>query len=584
MFDLFLRGFAPRFVRCLFRARLERYELRDVIDPASEQPVRDLPVMSGCCMLVRRKAIDATGGFDPEVLPLLRGLRLERAPATRSRRRPTCRRFGSCTTAAVRRAKDGSTSAGSCSSGVPFLRQARLAIRSETAARHDDAQGLIVVTGAGGFIGRALVAHFVATGRPFVAVVRRPPAAGRAAHDRACGRAISPTASDAALDGGRARRRGDRASRGPRACARTKPRPIPPAPTCRRTSSRPSALRAAARARGRAAVRAREHGQGERRGERCRAGRSAPADPLDPRDAYARSKPTPSGSSRRSVQELARAPIVLRLPLVYGPRVKGNFLTLLDDVARGAPLPFGAIRNRRSLLYVGNLVRRSWPRSTRRRRRAGVVSSRTAKRCRRPSSHDAIGIGAGRRRRASSTSRCRCSSCGAALSGRGAMIARLAGIARSRRVAARPSASDGRRRSRSTRGSPRRPRGGGCGTRSEPRRSGDCDGLAIIGVLTDSKTRDDRSRFRPARRRAASAAHHPPLHEARRRLGADRGRRHEGAVHRERRGRRAAVPQGQGAGLAHRRIRDAAARDQHARRGARRPTAGSRAARRRSSG
>ncbi len=26
----------------------------------------DLPVMSGCCMLARRKAIDATGGFDPK--------------------------------------------------------------------------------------------------------------------------------------------------------------------------------------------------------------------------------------------------------------------------------------------------------------------------------------------------------------------------------------------------------------------------------------------------------------------------------------------------------------------------------------
>ncbi len=63
--DLLLRGFAPRVVRRLFRQRLERYELRDVIDPASDQPVRGLPLMSGCCMLVRRKAIDATGGFDP---------------------------------------------------------------------------------------------------------------------------------------------------------------------------------------------------------------------------------------------------------------------------------------------------------------------------------------------------------------------------------------------------------------------------------------------------------------------------------------------------------------------------------------
>ena len=63
--DLALRGFAPGFVRTLFRARLARYEMRDRIDPASLAPVIGIPLMSGACMLVRRKAVDATGGFDP---------------------------------------------------------------------------------------------------------------------------------------------------------------------------------------------------------------------------------------------------------------------------------------------------------------------------------------------------------------------------------------------------------------------------------------------------------------------------------------------------------------------------------------
>jgi GT2 family glycosyltransferase len=64
--DLALRGFAPRFVQRLFRRRLDRYELRDYIDPASDKPVLGVPVMSGACMLVKRKAIDASGGFDPK--------------------------------------------------------------------------------------------------------------------------------------------------------------------------------------------------------------------------------------------------------------------------------------------------------------------------------------------------------------------------------------------------------------------------------------------------------------------------------------------------------------------------------------
>jgi GT2 family glycosyltransferase len=65
VFDLLLRGFAPAFVRARFRHRLDHYELRDRIDPASDEPVLDIPLMSGACMFVRRKAIDATGGFDP---------------------------------------------------------------------------------------------------------------------------------------------------------------------------------------------------------------------------------------------------------------------------------------------------------------------------------------------------------------------------------------------------------------------------------------------------------------------------------------------------------------------------------------
>jgi GT2 family glycosyltransferase len=66
VFDLLLRGFAPRFLRALFRRRLDRYQMRDVIDPDPEQEIIDIPAMSGACLLVRRSAIDATGGFDPK--------------------------------------------------------------------------------------------------------------------------------------------------------------------------------------------------------------------------------------------------------------------------------------------------------------------------------------------------------------------------------------------------------------------------------------------------------------------------------------------------------------------------------------
>jgi nucleoside-diphosphate-sugar epimerase len=72
-----------------------------------------------------------------------------------------------------------------------------------------------------------------------------------------------------------------------------------------------------------------------------------------PRDAYGQAK-------RLAEQGLlglrGLAPVILRPPLVYGPRVKANFLALLRAIDRGWPLPLASIDNRRSLLFVGNLV------------------------------------------------------------------------------------------------------------------------------------------------------------------------------------------------------------------------------------
>jgi GT2 family glycosyltransferase len=62
VFDLALRGFAPGWLRGLFRGRLDRYEMRDVIGDTVVSPV---PVMSGAFIMLRRKAIETTGGFDP---------------------------------------------------------------------------------------------------------------------------------------------------------------------------------------------------------------------------------------------------------------------------------------------------------------------------------------------------------------------------------------------------------------------------------------------------------------------------------------------------------------------------------------
>jgi len=80
------------------------------------------------------------------------------------------------------------------------------------------------------------------------------------------------------------------------------------------------------------------------------------ADAPDPKDPYARSKWQAELGLRLIEKGSGLQVVVLRPPLVYGPEVKANFLRLLATVARGWPMPLGAIRNRRSLVYVGNLA------------------------------------------------------------------------------------------------------------------------------------------------------------------------------------------------------------------------------------
>ncbi|MFJ2995275.1 UDP-glucose 4-epimerase family protein [Pandoraea sp. NPDC087047] len=75
--------------------------------------------------------------------------------------------------------------------------------------------------------------------------------------------------------------------------------------------------------------------------------------PLDP---YGISKSEAEASLMKVAQHTGLEVVVVRPPLVYGPGVKANFLRLMQTVARGIPLPFGAVDNRRSMVYVGNLV------------------------------------------------------------------------------------------------------------------------------------------------------------------------------------------------------------------------------------
>jgi nucleoside-diphosphate-sugar epimerase len=79
-------------------------------------------------------------------------------------------------------------------------------------------------------------------------------------------------------------------------------------------------------------------------------------DPPDPQDPYGISKLEAEQILHAVADKTGLQVVIFRPPLVYGPEVKANFLQMLKVIDRGIPLPFGAIKNRRSFLFLGNLI------------------------------------------------------------------------------------------------------------------------------------------------------------------------------------------------------------------------------------
>lgn len=78
--------------------------------------------------------------------------------------------------------------------------------------------------------------------------------------------------------------------------------------------------------------------------------------PPRPQDVYGQSKWQAEQMLREIAAKTGLEVVILRPPLVYGPGVRANFLALLRLVERGMPVPLRRVRNRRSMLYVGNLA------------------------------------------------------------------------------------------------------------------------------------------------------------------------------------------------------------------------------------
>jgi len=74
--------------------------------------------------------------------------------------------------------------------------------------------------------------------------------------------------------------------------------------------------------------------------------------PPQPQDSYGLSK----WEAEQVVMNSPLESVILRPPLVYGPHVKANFLALLKLAGSGLPVPFGCLKNKRSMIYMDNLA------------------------------------------------------------------------------------------------------------------------------------------------------------------------------------------------------------------------------------
>jgi nucleoside-diphosphate-sugar epimerase len=202
--------------------------------------------------------------------------------------------------------------------------------------------GRVVVTGAGGFIGRGLCAAFAGGGHAFEGWSRERGEGLRGMGDLA---AAPEDALARALDGADAV-----VHLAGRAHARVSTEQL------RRDNVEASAR--LARAARRAGVRRFVHASSVKvNGESTLPGRPfRPDDVPAPADPYARSKLDAEQAVAQVLEGTSTMCTVLRLALVYGPRVRGNVAALIAAVRAGRALPFAAVRNRRHLASLANVV------------------------------------------------------------------------------------------------------------------------------------------------------------------------------------------------------------------------------------
>lgn len=222
--------------------------------------------------------------------------------------------------------------------------------------RRGPVQGPVLVTGAAGFIGGALVERLLAEGVPTVAAVRRPPPRPASGHPPTRAKVVAVGDIGPHTDW-----------RDPLAGVDCVVHLAARVHVMREQAADPLAEFRKVNVDGTLALARQAAAAGVRRfifvssvkvnGESTGPGRPFAADDVPaPLDAYGLSKLEAERGLLALAAQTGMALVIIRPVLVYGPGVKANFRSMMVWLSRGVPLPLGATGNRRSMVALDNLT------------------------------------------------------------------------------------------------------------------------------------------------------------------------------------------------------------------------------------
>jgi nucleoside-diphosphate-sugar epimerase/GT2 family glycosyltransferase len=360
---MFLRSFSPLWLQSRLHFVVDKFEMRDC---DYNKTIHPLEYPTGCFMFFRTAPLKIIGGFDPDFFlhyedadigrRMLKTARVVYVPAVRVKHRwarDTHRSLRSM----LFTAKSGWLywrKWGGVFSSKPAAEQLRAALPITEHHGRDQAGGLgrrVLVTGANGFIGRALCADLSSRGYRVLAAVRKKTVVDQPAtvQQVAIGDIDERTDWMAALSG---------VDCVVHLAARVH--------LMRETAADPLAEYRRANVAFTLNLARQAASSGVRRfvfmssikvnGEGTPIGQPFTADDVPrPLDSYGVSKLEAEQALMKLAEHTGMEVVILRPVLVYGPGVKANFRQMMLWLRKGVPLPLGALYNRRSLLALDNL-------------------------------------------------------------------------------------------------------------------------------------------------------------------------------------------------------------------------------------